>query len=59
MLSLEVDKLTSEDGQEFELSVPAYGARIIALYMTEDEREKLDKDAAVGISAKTARSWCY
>ncbi|MGB4368992.1 MAG: hypothetical protein WBI74_07075 [Caldicoprobacterales bacterium] len=52
VLSLEVDKLTSEDGQEFELSVPAYGARIIALYMTEDEREKLDKDAAVGISAK-------
>ncbi len=39
VLSLEVDKLTSEDGQEFELSVPAYGARIIALYMTEDERE--------------------
>jgi hypothetical protein len=52
VLSLEVDKLTSEDGQEFELSVPAYGARVVALDMTEKEREKLDKDAAVGISAK-------
>ena len=51
VLSLEADKLTGEDGQEFELSIPAYGARVVALDMTEDEREKLDKDAAISISA--------
>lgn len=52
MLSLKADKLSSEDGQEFELRVPAYGARVVALDMTEKEREKLDKDAAVSISAQ-------
>ena len=51
-LSLKADKLISEHGQEFELSVPAYGARVVALDMTEKEREKLDKDAAVSITAK-------
>ena len=52
-LSLEAEKLTDEDGQEFELRVPAYGARVVALDMTEKEREKLDKDAAVSISDET------
>lgn len=51
-LSLEAEKLTGEDGQEFELRVPAYGARVVALDMTEKEREKLDKDAAVSISTE-------
>lgn len=52
VLSLKADKLVSEDGQEFELSVPAYGARVVALDMTEKEREKLDEDPAVSISAR-------
>jgi hypothetical protein len=51
-LSLEAEKLTGEDWQEFELRVPAYGARVVALDMTEKEREKLDKDAAVSISTE-------
>jgi hypothetical protein len=52
VLSLKADKLSSEDGQKFELSVPAYGAIVVALDMTEKEREKLNKDAAVSISAQ-------
>lgn len=51
-LLLEADKLTSEDGQEFEIRVPAYGARVVALDMTEKELEKLEEDAAIRISSK-------
>jgi hypothetical protein len=52
VLSLKPISSSVRMGRNSSLAFPAYGARVVALDMTEKEREKLDEDPAVSISAR-------
>lgn len=43
-------EISSEKGQSLKVSVPAYGAKVVALSMTEAEQKAPESDAAIGIS---------
>ncbi len=51
-LMLNTDELITEDGQGHSVKVPAYGARVVALAMTDTEREKIENDGSLIISSK-------
>ena len=50
-MKLSADEVASEEGQDFSVKVPGYGARIVALSMTEREQEQLEEDGTLSISA--------
>jgi hypothetical protein len=50
-MKLSADEVASEGGQDFSVKVPGYGARIVALSMTEREQEQLEEDGTLSISA--------
>lgn len=50
-MKLAGEKVKSEEGQILEISVPAYGARVLGLTMADGERKKLEDDTALAFSA--------